>query len=341
MANKTRKNIKCSYFIKRFCIEKIESLTDMSLSEINDRLMDGEGIISKDDSKVLIVAIKLQKLLRKVNFPASFNKEFHDFLLEKQIEYHSKLDFLIDKLQKGSRPVYYADLTNQKYASELKALDAFVNHDTMQAVFVTKMYDHFIVGRRGYLSYTDTLKEYALRSKQLYGSRKHKMELFYEDLGFHKLTDEEIIKETFDLVNKLFSMPVEEYELSLADLYPFDDDEIADIPLVRHIDGWDRIFKAKSIPFERRYYIMTRHKDLRNREFRDNIEFIANIPSITNGRSEQMISQLNMDIELLENFAIEKKTIKKESLKTLAISGKRLINFYNGKWMKNFAIPEL
>jgi hypothetical protein len=260
--------------------------------------------------------------------------------MNKQNEYHSKLDFLIVKLQKGSRPVYYADLVNQKYASELKALDAFVNHDTLQAVFVTNMYDHFIIGRRGYLSYTDTLKEYALRSKQLYGSRKHKMELFYEDLGFHKLTDEEIIKETFDLVNKLFSMPIEEYELSLSDLYPFNDDEIADIPLVRHIDGWDRIYKAKSIPFERRYYIMTRHKDLRNREFRDNIEFIANIPSITNGRSEQMISQLNMDIELLENFAIEKKTIKKESLKTLAISGKRLINFYNGKWMKNFAIPE-
>jgi hypothetical protein len=312
----------------------------MSLSEINDRLMDEEGIISKDDSKVLVAARKLQKLLRKVNFPSSFNKEFHDFLMNKQNEYHSKLDFLIVKLQKGSRPVYYADLVNQKYASELKALDAFVNHDTLQAVFVTNMYDHFIIGRRGYLSYTDTLKEYALRSKQLYGSRKHKMELFYEDLGFHKLTDEEIIKETFDLVNKLFSMPIEEYELSLSDLYPFNDDEIADIPLVRHIDGWDRIYKAKSIPFERRYYIMTRHKDLRNREFRDNIEFIANIPSITNGRSEQMISQLNMDIELLENFAIEKKTIKKESLKTLAISGKRLINFYNGKWMKNFAIPE-
>jgi len=302
--------------------------------------MDEEGIISKDDSKVLVAARKLQKLLRKVNFPSSFNKEFHDFLMNKQNEYHSKLDFLIVKLQKGSRPVYYADLVNQKYASELKALDAFVNHDTLQAVFVTNMYDHFIIGRRGYLSYTDTLKEYALRSKQLYGSRKHKMELFYEDLGFHKLTDEEIIKETFDLVNKLFSMPIEEYELSLSDLYPFNDDEIADIPLVRHIDGWDRIYKAKSIPFERRYYIMTRHKDLRNREFRDNIEFIANIPSITNGRSEQMISQLNMDIELLENFAIEKKTIKKESLKTLAISGKRLINFYNGKWMKNFAIPE-
>lgn len=303
--------------------------------------MDEKGIISKDDSKVLVVAKKLQKLLRKVNFPSSFNKEFHDFLLNKQNEYHSKLDFLIGKLQKGSRPVYYADLVNQKYASELKALGAFVNHDTMQAVFVTNMYDHFIIGRRGYLSYTDTLKEYALRSKQLYGSRKHKMELFYEDLGFHKLTDEEIIKETFDLVNKLFSMPIEEYELSLSDLYPFDEDEIADIPLVRHIDGWDRIYKAKSIPFERRYYIMTRHKDQRNREFRDNIEFIANIPSITNGRSEQMVSQLNMDIELLENFAIEKKTIKKESLKTLAISGKRLINFYNGKWMKNFAIPEL
>lgn len=143
--------------------------------------MDEEGIISKDDSKVLVAARKLQKLLRKVNFPSSFNKEFHDFLMNKQNEYHSKLDFLIVKLQKGSRPVYYADLVNQKYASELKALDAFVNHDTLQAVFVTNMYDHFIIGRRGYLSYTDTLKEYALRSKQLYGSRKHKMELFYED----------------------------------------------------------------------------------------------------------------------------------------------------------------
>jgi hypothetical protein len=40
--------------------------------------MDEEGIISKDDSKVLVAARKLQKLLRKVNFPSSFNPQIRN-----------------------------------------------------------------------------------------------------------------------------------------------------------------------------------------------------------------------------------------------------------------------
>ena len=54
----------------------------MSLSDINDRLMDGLGIISKNDALVLSEAKALLAPLRKINFPVSLNREFHDFLMQ-------------------------------------------------------------------------------------------------------------------------------------------------------------------------------------------------------------------------------------------------------------------
>ena len=43
----------------------------------------------------------------------------------------------------------------------------------------------------------------------------------------------------------------------------------------------------------------------------------------------------------IENFMKEKEEIKHEKKKILSLAGKRLINFYRGKWMKDFIIPEL
>lgn len=86
---------------------------------------------------------------------------------------------------------------------------------------------------------------------------------------------------------------------------------------------------------------MTNHNKLSNDTFRKNIEFIADIPVITEGRSEQMVNQLKLNRKLIENFMKEKEVIKLENKKTLSIAGRRLINFYRGKWMKDFIIPEL
>ena len=336
MANKTRKNIKCNYFIKRYSIERIQDFTDMKLSDINDRLMDGMGIITKDDYKVLKAAKALSKLLCKINFPAFLNQKFHNFLVDKQRGYRSSLKHLIETLEAGSKPIYYADIANEKYKFELKALNknATITHDTIQAVFSQIIYDFTDdENTYGYSAYFAMVKDYKLRAKQITGRRIDGMNLFYDELRLNDYTTQEIIDKAFEMTNFFYSAPsTDAYSSEMGgDIISiiFDDNPLS------------RLLYYRCIPFESRYYIMTRHKKLSNPQFRDNIEFIADIPSITNGRSEQMISQLNMDIELLENFAIEKKTIKKESLKTLAISGKRLINFYNGKWMKNFAIPEL
>lgn len=54
-----------------------------------------------------------------------------------------------------------------------------------------------------------------------------------------------------------------------------------------------------------------------------------------------MVNQLKLNKKLIENFMKEKEVIKLENKKTLSIAGRRLINFYRGKWMKDFAIPEL
>jgi hypothetical protein len=103
----------------------------------------------------------------------------------------------------------------------------------------------------------------------------------------------------------------------------------------------ERLAYEGNIPFKDRYNIMTRHKNLSNEKFRRNIEFIANIPSITDGKTAQMVNQFKLDRKLIENFMKEKEVIKLENKKTLSIAGRRLINFYRGKWMKDFIIPEL
>lgn len=125
--NKIRKNIKCNYFVKRFTLEQIDKFTDMSVSEVNDRLLDGKGIITRGDAKVIEYSQNLLKLLRKINFPASLNKQFHTFLVEKQREYRSQLVSLLDLLSEGSKPVYYADLANTKYAEKLKSYNAIIS----------------------------------------------------------------------------------------------------------------------------------------------------------------------------------------------------------------------
>jgi hypothetical protein len=54
-----------------------------------------------------------------------------------------------------------------------------------------------------------------------------------------------------------------------------------------------------------------------------------------------MVNQLKLNKKLIENFMKEKEVIKLENKRILSIAGRRLINFYRGKWMKDFIIPEL
>lgn len=338
--NKIRKNVKCNYFIKKYSIDKIESFTDMKLSDINDRLLDGLGIITRDDAKVLNTAIPLLKLLRKINFPSSLNKKFHDFLLVQQRQYRIKLQSLIDELEVGSKPVYYADLTNKKYASKLRNLDAYIDHDTIQAVFAERVNKILVKDKKGFPSYYSTLRDYKLRSKQLTGSRTNNMELMYDDIGFHKLSDDEIIDEAFSLTSELFSLPANEEKVDVWG--PYYESDVDESPIIVREDGWSRIMDAREVPFETKYYVMTRHKDISNDKFRCNIEFIADIPSKTGTLSDYMEGQIKNDIKLIENFMTEKDKQKTLPLKKYPLTyGDTLINLYKGKWMKNFEIPVL
>lgn len=310
----------------------------MSLSDINDRLMDGLGIISKNDALVYNEAKALQALLRKINFPVSLNREFHDYLLERQKEYRVKLQTLIDTIEVGSKPVYYADLANQKYAKELKELHVTISHEMLQATFVSKMRELFI-DYDGYPSYIATLKDYKLRAKKLTGNRSDGKKLFYEEIGFHKLSDQDIIDKVFELTNEIFSHIYSQKEIEdfSYNIEPYTDNKETIVDIMN--GEW--LFHVEFITFKDRYNIMTRHRKLRNDDFRENIEFIADIPVITEGRTAQIVTQLKLDKELIENFMKEKVVIKLENKKTLSITGRRLINFYRGKWMKDFVIPEL
>ena len=310
----------------------------MSLSDINDRLMDGLGIISKNDALVYNAANTLQTLLRKINFPVSLNREFHDYLLERQKEYRMKLQTLIDTIEVGSKPVYYADLANQKYAKELKKLHVTISHEMLQATFVSKMRELFI-DYDGYPSYIATLKDYKLRAKKLTGNRSDGKKLFYEEIGFHKLSDQEIIDKVYELTNEIFShiYSQEEIEDFSYDIEPHTDNQETIVNIMK----WEWLFHVEFILFKDRYNIMTRHKKLSNDKFRKNIEFIADIPVITKGRTAQMVKQLKFDKELIANFMKEKEELKHEKKKILSFVGKRLINFYRGKWMKDFIVPEL
>lgn len=315
----------------------------MKLSDINDRLIEGLGIITRDDAKVLDAARQLIKLLRKINFPSSLNKEFHNFLLEQQRQYRIKLQSLIDELEVGSKPIYYADLVNKKYSSQLKALEASINHDTMQAVFVERIDKLLVRDKHGYPSYIGTLRDYKIRSKQLTGSRKNNMELLYNEIGFHRLTDDEIIDEAFRLTKELFSLPVNEYEVDYSDFF---EDSNIESPIIVREDGWYRLSEAMYVPFETKYYIMTSHKDISNADFRWNVEFISDVPSITIGQSEQMVKQLELDIKLIVDFMSEKEKSKKSIIRDKskidpASYGEKLINWYRGRWMKDFKIPQL
>lgn len=318
----------------------------MSLSDINDRLMDGLGIISKEDAWVLNEAKALQAPLRKINFPASLNNEFHEYLLGKQREYRVKLQTLIETLGAGSKPIYYADLANQKFATELKKLGTTISHDTLQAVFVIRMYNLF-VDYKGEPSYIATLKDYKLRAKKLTGYRTKGKDLFYEEVGFRKLSDQEITDDAFELTKDIFTHTYSQsdiedfiYFFEIASNKRFDTNVFKKDSVIRSLRS-ERLAYEGNIPFKDRYNIMTRHKNLSNEKFRRNIEFIANIPSITDGKTAQMVNQFKLDRKLIENFMKEKEVIKLENKKTHSIAGRRLINFYRGKWMKDFIIPEL
>lgn len=338
--NKIRKNVKCNYFIKRFTLEQIDKFTEMSVSEVNDRLLDGKGIITRDDAKVIEYSQDLLKLLRKINFPASLNKQFHTFLVEKQREYRSQLVSLLDLLSEGSRPVYYADLANAKYAEKLKSYNAIINHETIQSVFANYLCGVIIEVENAsfYKSYYATIKDYKLRSKQLTGSRTHDKDLMYEEIGFHKAPIDTILEEAFNIVDYFYSMPDEEYEITPHSIYA---DEPYGEPALVRTNGATRIYEYCFIPFDTRYYIMTRH-NIRNVNFRDNVEFIAYIPSITEGRTEDMVSQLETDIELIKNFMVEKEEEKGKDLRRVPNTyGVKLINLFEHQWMKGFSIPKL
>ena len=337
MTNKTRKNVKCNYLIRKYSSEKIKRFTNMSLSDINDRLMDGLGVITRKDSQVLDEAKSLMKLLRKINFPDSLNHEFHGFLLERQEAYRLALKSLIYTIELGSKPVYYADLANKKYANELRALNTSIRHDALQAVFVLRVCNLYVKGTRGYYTYFDTIKDYKKRAKKLYGLRSKGRDLLYEELDFNDIPDQEIIDEAFELTKEYYSIPATEIEIEPGH---YKNGKYIP-PAVFVDDGWYKMKEAGSIPFDRRYNIMTNHNKLSNDTFRENIEFIADIPVITEGRSEQMVNQLKLNRKLIENFMKEKEVIKLENKKTLSRAGRRLINFYIGKWMKDFIIPEL
>lgn len=130
---------------------------------------------------------------------------------------------------------------------------------------------------------------------------------------------------------------VEEIEDFSYDIEPHTDNRETIVNIMK----WEWLFHVEFILFKDRYNIMTRHKKLSNEKFRENIEFIADIPVITKGRTAQMVKQLKFDKELIENFMKEKEELKHEKKKILSFVGKRLINFYRGKWMKDFIVPEL
>lgn len=249
MTNKTRKNVKCNYLIRKYSTEKIKRFTDMSLSDINDRLMDGLGVITRKDAQVLDEAKSLMKLLRKINFPDSLNHEFHGFLLEKQEAYRSALKSLIDTIELGSKPVYYADLANKKYANELKALNTSIRHDALQAVFVLRVCNLYVKGPWGYYTYFDTIKDYKKRAKKLYGLRSKGRDLLYEELDFNAIPDQEIIDEAFELTKEYYSIPATEIEIEPGH---YKNGKYIP-PAVFVDDGWYKMKEAGSIPFDRRY----------------------------------------------------------------------------------------
>lgn len=138
------KRVKCNALVKRYTKNHLRKYTNMSLSEIYDRLEEQKGIISIDDSIVLEKACSLKPLLRKIAFSKRYNCKFSEYLEAKRDDYSLKLDKLIKILEQGSKPVYYADLAQKKYFDEFYKLGAVINHDTIRAVFWDRIYNSMV-----------------------------------------------------------------------------------------------------------------------------------------------------------------------------------------------------
>jgi hypothetical protein len=329
-----RKRIACDGNIAIHTMNRLKLFTNMSISEVNDRLIEGKGIVTHDDQEVLTKAKSLRALLRKVAFPGRLSSQLQAFFLSRQTPWSNSLTQLISILENGCKPIYFYEEGNKKYKKELDTLGEPMTHTAIQKGFDLVLRDiqgyvnsGFIKSSRGN-QYPRSLFEDFLRLRDEvneYG--KLSFEYISSQTKLEEISSDQIIARTLAYIKDVCTT-TSYWEKYCAE------------------QGWTytkskRIKKEAYKKFKCSYNIRTRHLgEFDSKQFRANVEFIYDIPSLTKDRKEEIIAQIEKDIAIIGSISELKEQMKKMGKRGIQ---DRLVKImqYLTELLQDFHIPSL
>lgn len=297
-----RKRIACDPLIAMVTMERLASFTDMSIGEVNDRLIESHGIITHEDKKILILARKLMSSLRKLTISKRTCLPLHDELQRIKEESRKELQDLIELLEEGSQPVYFQEVGNERYKEEIKKLGQPLTHRAMQRGMLTVLRDiqRYINGWfvPSYLGY-DYPRSWFKDIHQIKNELSEVQSDGYTGLDLAYIC----LQMNLELISP--DIVIEEAMKYVKDICEYDSWYEVNRPdkIEKSISKAQRIANEAFKFYKSNYNIRTRHQgEFDTWKFRENVEYIYDIPPLTKGKTNEIIGQLQKDLDIVDKF---------------------------------------
>lgn len=340
-AHRLTKKVKCNGLVKRWTLDKIKSLTYMTIGEVFDGCEFGSGVLSKIDSDTLSAIKRLNGLIKKINFPKNLNEEFWNYLKSEREAYKEELDSLNELISSGVLPIHYRDIFNQGGLVEDKYVTPEIEQRAFKALII--MFSDMMGVPLGLEELEN--KYHLGEQSNTYINPRTRYERFLNHFYVDFLDDGRPLKQQmYDNAYDFFSplLNGENIELRAMDGMQ----RLLEEPQSYDEEADEELYEASQsrLLYDDRYCFTTEfgfdnvYEDFSSK-FRETVEYICTIPSKSN---PFLLWQLLNDCRIIEDDLTRWKNYLKtyKSDKSLMSDTNSLIATYNEK-MKAFTIPSL
>jgi hypothetical protein len=333
------KKVKCNGLVKRWTLDRLQSLTYMTIGEVYDCCEIGGGVLSKMDSDTLTAIERLNGLLRKIDFPQNVNKKFEIFLKSQRESYRQHLHALNESVSAGVLPIYYSEVFKRCGRVD----DQIINHERVQQVFKKILLN--------YIDHGFDLWPIELEQKyrgnnhsNTYVNPKTRYERFLK--SFHDDTHDDGRSRKQQILDDAYNALVPFLNDDNLELAAIDDiDVLLDKPQNEEEFADENLYEESQVRllFDDRYSFTTQFDydfslDALSKRFRTAVEYICTIPSRAN---PMLLWQILEDCRIIEELSRWKKYLKaNKSDKSLISDTEFLIATYNNI-MNGFKIPTI
>lgn len=325
-----RKRIACDSFVSWYTRALMKRYTSMSLGEVNDRLIEGHGIITHDDAKVIDKAKELYVLLRKLDFPKRSCAALQEHLLAIQENAKTQLKGLINWLEEGSKPIYCTEVGNDRFKAELDGLEIkSISYKALQKGFDYLLRDilsyvnsGFVISHHGRSYPRNLFDDYQTVRDKVIKERKIDSSYVFDHLRIENVSPDLIIEEAMDFIGYVCDTTTwYEEDMAKQGIKITKDSRLSTFSFMKYYDN---------------YNIRTRHPgEFDTWKFRENVEYIYDIPSLTKGYTKEILGQLEQDLAAVQTFCQWKESIKGSKKK---LPAEKLIKMVD-KILEKFIIP--